>query len=470
MIKKDRWRLILVVIVVAAALLSVFPIDGRIKLGLDLKGGAHILLQAKGTPENPLTEDSVERLLAVLRNRIDQYGVSEPLIQREGSDRVIIDLPGIADPEAALELIGKTALLEFRHVFESTGSAPPGPQRENYESQAEFLAAQARWDQAVKQLDELAEEMEAGAENDPGKVMARGQDGEVYLLGKTYVGGKDLEDARTSYDNLGRPVVTLKFTSEGARLFDEATAANVGRQIAITLDGKVISSPVVQERISAGSAQISGRFSAAEAQRLSIMLRAGALPVSVEILENRSVGPTLGTDSIKSGVRAGLIGGLLVLVFVLIYYRILGIAANMALCVCMLLVFAGLISLKATLTLPGIAGIILTLGMAVDGNILIFERMKEEVAAGKTPYAAVDAGFRKALSAILDANITTLIAAAVLFYFGSGPIRGFAVTLSIGIISSVFSAIVVTRALLHVFQSGSRGRIKIAPSGKGGKN
>lgn len=469
MLKKDRWRLIIVAVVVVAALLSVFPVKGRIRLGLDLKGGAHILLQAKGTAESPLTEDSVERLLAVLRNRIDQYGVSEPVIQREGQDRVIVDLPGVADPEAALELIGKTALLEFRHVFETTGSVPPGPQRPNYDSQEEFLAAKARWDEVKRKFDVLAEEMRVRASGDPDMIMSRSEEGEAYLLGKVYVSGKDLADAKTSFDNLGRPVVTLQFSSQGARLFDEATASNVGRQIAICLDGNVISSPVVQERISGGSAQISGRFSSAEAQRLSIMLRAGALPVAVEILENRSVGPTLGSDSINSGLKAGLIGALLVLLFMLVYYRTLGIAADIALGVSTLLVFAGLISLKATLTLPGIAGIILTLGMAVDGNILIFERMKEEVAGGKTPYAAVDSGFRKALSAILDANITTLIAAGVLFYFGSGPIRGFAVTLSIGIVASVFSALVVTRALLHVLQSGSHGRIKIAASGERGQ-
>jgi preprotein translocase subunit SecD len=469
MLKKDRWRLIIVAVVVVAALLSVFPVKGRIRLGLDLKGGAHILLQAKGTEENPLTEDSVERLLAVLRNRIDQYGVSEPLIQREGTDRVIVDLPGVADPEAALELIGKTALLEFRQVHEATGSVPPGPQRGNYESQEEFLAAKARWEEVKKQFDAMAGEMGVRASNDPAVIMSRSEEGEAYLLGEVYVSGKELVDAKTSFDNLGRPVVTLQFSSRGAKLFDEATAGNVGRQIAICLDGKVISAPVVQERISGGNAQISGRFSTAEAQRLSIMLRAGALPVAVEILENRSVGPTLGSDSINSGIRAGLFGGLLVLLFMLLYYRTLGIAADIALAVSTLLVFAGLISLKATLTLPGIAGIILTLGMAVDGNILIFERMKEEIAGGRTPYAAVDSGFRKALSSILDANITTLIAAAVLFYFGSGPIRGFAVTLSIGIIASVFSALVVTRALLNAFQSGSRGRIKIAASGERGQ-
>jgi preprotein translocase subunit SecD len=199
------------------------------------------------------------------------------------------------------------------------------------------------------------------------------------------------------------------------------------------------------------------------------MLRAGALPVAVEILENRSVGPTLGSDSINSGIRAGLIGAVLVLIFMFIYYRILGLVANAALVVCMLLVFAGLIGFRATLTLPGIAGIILTLGMAVDGNILIYERMKEEIAGGKTPQAAVESGFRKALTTILDANITTLIAAAVLFYFGTGPVRGFAVTLSIGIVAGVFSAVVVTRALLHLFQSKGRGKIEAAPSGARGK-
>jgi preprotein translocase subunit SecD len=288
--------------------------------------------------------------------------------------------------------------------------------------------------------------------------VARGEEDDIYLLGKTYVTGKSLKDAKTSFDNLGRPVVTIEFDAEGAEKFDQATASNIGRQIAIVLDGKVISAPVVQERISGGNAQISGRFSTAEAQRLAIMLRAGALPVPVEILENRSIGPTLGADSIRSGLRAGMLGAVLVLIFMFLYYGKLGVAANVALLSSILLLFAGLISLKATLTLPGIAGIILTIGMAVDGNILIFERVKEELNEGKTPYASVEAGFRKALKTIVDANVTTLIAAAVLYYFGSGPIRGFAVTLSIGILASVFSAVVVTRALLQVFHGRRRSK------------
>ncbi len=271
--RRDRWRLVIVGIVIVAALVSVFPLEGRIRLGLDLKGGAHILLQAKGTPENPLTDDSVQRLIAVLRNRVDQYGVTEPVIQRGGNDRVIVDLPGVSDPEAALELIGKTAQLEFREVVEAGPPLPPGPERPNYESQEAYMEALKRWEEVKKQRDRLADQMAVRAEEDPDLDVARGEEGGIYLLGSTYVTGKSLEDAKTGFDNLGRPVVTLEFDKEGARQFDEATAANVGRQIAIVLDGKVISAPVVQERISGGNAQISGSFTTAEAQRLAIMLR-----------------------------------------------------------------------------------------------------------------------------------------------------------------------------------------------------
>lgn len=452
--RRDRWRLGIVAIVVLAALVSVFPIRGRIKLGLDLKGGAHIVLQAKETAENKVTEDSIDRLLAVLRNRIDQYGVAEPVIQREGRDRVIVDLPGIQDPDAALELIGKTALLEFRQVVEATSPVPPGPQRKNYESDDEFKRAEDRWNEAKKAVETQRAGLAGKAGQTEGAIVARGDEDRYYLLGKVLVGGKHLVDAKTQYDNLGRAVVALSFSTEGARLFDQATAENVGKQIAIVLDGVVISAPVVQERITGGNAQISGRFSAAEAGRLSIMLRAGALPIAVEVIENRSVGPSLGEDSINSGIRAGLIGAALVFLFMLLYYRTLGLAADAALAVTILLILAGLIALKATLTLPGIAGIVLTIGMAVDGNILIYERMKEELAAGKTPMASVEAGFKKALTTILDANITTLVAAAVLFYFGSGPVRGFAVTLSVGIVASVFCNVVVTRSILQVFLGG----------------
>ncbi len=271
-----------------------------------------------------------------------------------------------------------------------------------------------------------------------------------------YVGGGDLTKAETNFDQFGKAAVSLKFNPEGAKLFDEATAANIQKQIAIVLDNVVISAPVVQQRISGGEAQITGSFTTAEANRLAIMLRAGALPVEVEVLENRSVGPSLGADSIHDGVKSGLIGAALVVVFMIVYYGMLGIAADIALAVAMLLVVAAIIALKSTLTLPGIGGMVLTIGMAVDGNILIYERMKEEFRSGKTIMAALDAGFRKALVVILDSNITTLIAAAILFYFGSGPIRGFAVTLSVGVVASVFCNTVVTRTLLGVMLSARK--------------
>lgn len=457
MLKRDRWRLLIVAGVIIAAVAVVFPLSGKVNLGLDLKGGAHIVLQARETAENKITEDSLERLLAVLRNRIDQYGVAEPVIQREGRDRIIVDLPGIQDPDAALELIGKTAELEFRVVEQATSSVPPGPERPNYDSDEDFARAQERWNAAKAQIEASKGDLEKKMEGIKGSKVSKDDEGRYYLLGPVLVGGKDLVDAKTQYDNLGRAVVSLSFSSDGAKYFDRATADNVGRQIAIVLDDAVISAPVVQERITGGQAQISGRFSPAEAGRLSIMLRAGALPIAVEVIENRSVGPSLGEDSINAGIRSGLIGASLVFLFMLIYYRTLGVAADVALGVTILLVFAGLISLKATLTLPGIAGIVLTIGMAVDGNVLIYERMKEEARAGKTPLAALDAGFKKALTTILDANITTLIAAGVLFYFGSGPVRGFAVTLSIGIVASVICNVLVTRALLQHFTGGRGG-------------
>ena len=457
MIKRDKWRLIVVVAVVAIAAFIAFPIQGKVRLGLDLRGGVHIVLQAKETANNPVTNDSIERLLAVLRSRIDQYGIAEPVIQRQGDDRVAIDLPGVDDPEAALDLIGRTAVLEFRQVLGESPRVPAKPIRSNYDSDESFKSAQGRWQQAKSEVDAYIKQMQDAVKTNPDIIVAKGEEGGAYLLGKSYVTGKNLTKADTTFDQFGKAAVSLKFNAEGAQLFDAATAANVGKQIAIILDNVVISAPVVQQRISGGEAQITGKFSTAEANRLSIMLRAGALPVSVEILENRSVGPTLGADSIKDGVKAGLIGAALVVMFMLIYYGILGVAADIALAVAMLLVIASLIFLKSTLTLPGIGGVILTIGMAVDGNILIYERMKEEFRSGKTLIAALDSGFKKALVVILDSNITTLIAAAVLFYFGSGPIRGFAVTLSVGVVSSVFCNVVVTRSLLGAILSSRKG-------------
>ena len=456
MLKRDKWRLILVVVVVIIAAAVAFPVKGKIRLGLDLRGGVHIILQAKGTPENPLTPDSLERLLVVLRSRVDQYGIAEPVIQREGEDRIAVDLPGIEDPEAALDLIGRTAVLQFRQVLGESPRVPAKPVRANYDSDEQFKTAEDRWTAAKNEVDLYIKQMEEAVKSNPDMAVARSENGSAYLLGKQYVGGGELTKAEKNFDQFGKAAVSLKFNTEGAKLFDEATAANIGKQIAIVLDGIVISAPVVQQRISGGEAQITGSFSTAEANRLAIMLRAGALPVSVEVLENRSVGPSLGADSIHDGIKSGLIGAALVVIFMVVYYGLLGIAADIALAVAMLLVVSALIMLKSTLTLPGIGGMILTIGMAVDGNILIYERMKEEFRSGKTMMAALDTGFRKALIVILDSNITTLIAAAILFYFGSGPIRGFAVTLSIGVVASVFCNTVVTRTLLGIVLSARK--------------
>jgi len=449
--KHERWKVILILVILFASLWAIYPPSQKIKLGLDLKGGVHILLQAKGTPDNPVTSDSIERLIAVLQNRIDQYGVAEPVIQREGNDRVVVQLPGLEDPDAAVELIGKTAMLEFRPVLAATPAVPRKPERQNYSSQAEYEAAVERWEEYRRQASMAEQELQKRLKEDPSLIMARNEEGQAYLLGPASVTGQHLVDAKVAFDNLGRPVVTLKFNSQGARLFDEVTSNNIGRQVAIVLDGVVISAPVVQERISAGEAQISGRFTTDEAQRLAIMLRAGALPVTVEVLEIRSIGPTLGSDSIRSGIKAGLIGAAMVFLFMVIYYSSMGLVADVALAMTIILLLAGLASFKATLTMPGIAGIVLTIGMAVDGNILIYERIKEELRSGKTAMAAIDAGFAKAFITILDSNLTTLFAAVFLFYYGTGPVRGFAVTLSIGIVASVFCAIFVTKVLLRIF-------------------
>ena len=453
MLKRDKRRLIFIIAVVVLAAFVVFPIKDRLPLGLDLKGGAHIVLQAKGLDGAALSDDSTERLVVVLRNRIDQYGITEPIIQRQGKDRVAIDLPGVEDPAAALDLIGRTAVLEFRQVLGATPSMPPEPQRENYDSDAQFEGAKQRWAEAKKEVEGYADEAEAKAALDPAVTVGRDDTGRAYLLGELYVSGKDLANAEVTSDQLGKPAVSIKFNSEGSKLFAKATEMNVDKQIAIVLDGMVVSAPVVREKISGGEAQISGSFKMEEAARLAIMLRAGALPVRVEVLENRSVGPTLGADSINSGVKSGLVGAALVAVFMLIYYGVLGLAADIAMGVSLLLLMACMVLLKTTLTLPGIGGIILTIGMAVDGNILIYERMKEEYRSGKTTIAALDSGFRKALWVILDSNFTTLIAAAVLFNFGAGPVRGFAVTLSLGVVTAMFGNLVVTRTLLHIMLS-----------------
>lgn len=452
--RKDLIRLIAIIGIIVAAAFYIFPLEGKIRLGLDLRGGSHIVLQCVSTPDAPVTEDAVSRVLEILRNRVDQFGVAEPVIQRAGNDRILVQLPGVKDPQAAIEILGRTAMLEFKDVEDVGPQRPIEPQRRNYLSEEEYKGAVERYQEALKAYNEALKEFEKRAKEKEGLTVSVERDtGRIYLLGKTWLTGGYLRDARTSFDRFGAPAVSLEFNSEGAKIFEEATRKNVGRQLAIVLDGNVISAPVVQEVIPEGKAQITGRFTLEEAQRLAILLRAGALPVKVEVAENRSIGPTLGQDSIRRGLKAGLVGGLLVFLFMVIYYGVMGFIADLALIANVLLVFAALAGLEATLTLPGLAGIVLNIGMAVDGNILIFERIKEELREGKTIRAAIDAGFRKAFRTIFDANITTLIATVVLFYFGSGPIKGFAVTLSLGTIISMFTAIVVTKSILDVLVS-----------------
>ena len=374
--------------------------------------------------------------METIRNRIDQFGVTEPEIIPEGDNRIMVQLPGIKDPERAKNLIGKTALLEFKLVDDEhsvdealRGNVPEGS----------VIAYGAREDR-------------------------HGGRGQVpYLLkNKTLLTGASLETAKVQIsDRYGEPHVAIKFNSQGAMDFDRITNENVRKRLAIVLDGVVHSAPVIQERISGGQAQITGNFTQDEARDLAIVLRAGALPAPVNTLEETTVGPSLGSDSIRQGIIAALIGFALVVIFMAFYYRLSGLVADSVLILNIIVLLGILAAFKATLTLPGIAGIVLVIGMAVDANVLIFERVREELRIGKTPSAAIDAGYGKAFITILDANITTLIAALFLFAFGTGPIKGFALTLSIGIVVSMFTAIFVTRAIFDYF-IWNRGAKKIS--------
>lgn len=376
---------------------------------------------------NHVMDLATDQAVQTLRNRIDEFGVTEPDIRPQQDRRILIQLPGIKDPERALELIGKTALLEFKLVDEehsletaTAGQVPPG---------SEIL-------------------FKTTIDPDSGR-----KSQVPFLLKKrTMLTGEYLTDARVQIDSqYGEPYVSLSFDAQGARLFKNITEQNVGKRLAIILDKNVYSAPVIQEPITGGRAQITGNFTMEEAKDLAIVLRAGALPAPVKILEERTVGPSLGKDSIRKGFKSMIIGGVVVILFMVVYYGLSGLIADMALLLNILFIMAALALFGATLTLPGIAGMILTVGMAVDANVLIFERIREELRIGKTPRAAIEGGYAKALVTILDANVTTFIAALILFQFGTGPIRGFAVTLSIGIVASFITAVFVTRIVFDYF-------------------
>ncbi|HYA29466.1 MAG TPA: protein translocase subunit SecD [Acidobacteriota bacterium] len=368
-----------------------------------------------------LHDYAVDQSLETIRNRIDQFGVSEPIIQREGQENILIQLPGIQDPERAKEIIGKTALLEFKLVDEG-----------------------ANVEDAIKNGPPPGREVLYG-HTGKGEGVAAGK--QAYVLEpRALMTGEYIQDARVRpAQQLQGASVELILNSSGARLFEQITAANVKRRLAIVLDNSVYSAPVIQERIGGGRASISGNFTIQEARDLSIVLRAGALPAPVEILEERTVGPSLGKDSIRQGVISFVVGSSLVIVFMLIYYRGAGALADFALLFHILFLLAILAAFKAVLTMPGIAGIVLIAGMAVDANVLINERIREELRAGRAPRSAIEAGFLHAMPAIIDTNVTTFISGLILFQFGTGPIKGFAVTLCVGILTTVITAVYMTR-------------------------
>jgi preprotein translocase subunit SecD len=391
--------------------------SGQRSLEVSDAGGGLIRLAVPQAAITDRVRQTIEQSIQIVERRVNELGTVEPLIQRQGNDRILVQVPGLQDPTELKRILGKTAKMEFRMV---DTTVPP--------------------DQAVQGRVPPDSEILPGAEppNTP------------YVIKKqVLVSGGDLTDAQPGFDQrTNEPIVSFKFNSAGSRKFAQATTENVGQPFAIILDGKVISAPVIREPITAGSGQISGSFTVQAANELALLLRAGALPAPLTIVEERTVGPGLGQDSIEKGELAAYVGSILVIVFMLLTYRLFGVFANVAVAINVAMIFGVLSLLNATLTLPGIAGIVLTVGIAVDSNVLIYERIREELRGGRTAISAIDAGFKRALSTILDSNITTFIAAAVLFYIGTGPVRGFAVTLGIGIITTVFTAFTLTRLIV----------------------
>ncbi len=397
--------------------------------GADQGGVVPMAIRIPEPALQQLHDRTVLQALETIRNRIDQFGVAEPVVQREGAEHIVVQLPGIKDPQRAIELIGKTARLEFRLVDEATDPAKPS----SLPTDSEILME--------KHLDA------SGAE------VGRSP---LAVKRRAVITGELLKDAQVRIDRRdNRPYVAIAFDSTGARIFDQVTAANVGKRFAIVLDNTIYSAPVIRERISGGSAQISGSFTGKEAADLAIVLRAGSLPAPVKVIQNVTVGPSLGQDSIHKGLLAGAAGVLLVIFFMAVYYRFAGMVANLGLVLNVVYLMGMLAALGATLTLPGIAAIVLLVGMSVDSNVLIFERIKEELRLGRTPGISVAAGYDKAFLTIMDSHVTTLITAAVLFQFGTGPVKGFAVSLSLGILINLFTSLVATRIIFDLANNRS---------------
>ena len=391
--------------------------NGARSLDISTEAGNLIRLTLTDPAILERVRQSVEQSIQIIERRVNELGTVEPLIQRQGVDRILVQVPGLQDPTRLKELLGKTAKLDFRMVDTAMSAEQALQGRTPPDDEVLYSASQPRT---------------------------------PYLIEKRIlVSGGDLTDAQPGFDQrTSEPIVSFRFNTSGSRKFAQVTQENVGKPFAIVLDNEVISAPVIREPILGGSGQISGSFTVQSANDLSILLRAGALPAPLTIIEERTVGPGLGADSIAKGKISSYVGAGLVIVFMIATYGLFGVFANIAVAINVAMIFGVLSLLNATLTLPGIAGIVLTVGIAVDSNVLIYERIREEVRAGRTPIGAIDAGFSKALATILDSNITTFIAAAVLFYIGTGPVRGFAVTLGIGIITTVFTAFTVTRLIV----------------------
>ena len=400
----------------------VTSLGGAMSNDLDVRAeGDEMIVTLSAAEQAATTERTLRQALEIIRRRIDEVGTREPTIQRQGADRILIQVPGIGSAAELKEIIGTTAQLTFQPVVGrgNNPDAPTGPGNE---------------------------------------VLPSLNDENVYytLVSAPVVTGEELVDAQPSFDQNNRPAVSFRFNPTGARAFGDFTRDNIGSPFAIVLDGEVISAPVIQSHIPGGSGIITGSFSVEESTNLAVLLRAGALPAGLEFLEERTIGPELGADSIKAGQIACIVAGIAVLVFMVLSYGLFGIFANVALIINVGLIFGLLSLVGATLTLPGIAGIVLTIGMAVDANVLVFERIREEIRAGKGPARSIELGYEKAISAITDANVTTFITAVILFAMGSGPVRGFAITLGLGILTSVFTAIFVTRLLVVIWFDRAR--------------
>jgi preprotein translocase subunit SecD len=391
--------------------------SGQRSLEVNDAGGGLIRASVPQAAITAYIRQAVEQSIQIVERRVNALGTVEPSIQRQGLDRILVQVPGLQDPTRLKELVGKTAKLDFRMVDSTV--PPDQAQQGRVPSDSEVL-------------------MSSTSPKIP------------YVIKKqVLVSGGDLIDAQPGFDQRsGEPIVSFRFNTSGARKFAQATSENVGQPFAIVLDNEVISAPVIREPITGGSGQISGSFTVQQANDLAILLRAGALPAPLTVIEERTVGPGLGQDSIEKGELAAYVGSIMVIVFMLVTYRLFGVFANVAVAINVAMIFGILSLLNATLTLPGIAGIVLTVGIAVDSNVLIYERIREELRGGRNAISAIDAGFKRALATILDSNITTFIAAAVLFYIGTGPVRGFAVTLGIGIITTVFTAFTLTRLIV----------------------